>query len=146
MVPGAARHEVDVGSQSADPTKFEFRRVACFEFASGLIRPVLRKRYWPLFITQMSESSLLIFEVAPFGSQLTPEKRNLLSSLLYNLAGTKSRLPSFALRNKSGKVNSGRQELFHAASGDASQVRPVNIRPAACGCLGREGGRSQIPR
>jgi hypothetical protein len=39
-VPGAARHKADVGSQSADPIKFAFRRVACFGSASGLIRPI----------------------------------------------------------------------------------------------------------
>ena len=34
------RHNSDVGCDPPIPTKFGFRRVACFEMASGLIRPV----------------------------------------------------------------------------------------------------------
>ena len=45
-VPGGCRHHPDVGSRSADPIKLCVKS-ACFEFASGLIRPVLDFGYWP---------------------------------------------------------------------------------------------------
>ena len=43
-------------------------RVACFESASGLIRPVPAGGYWPLSIPLLTPWSLLILGVAQFGA------------------------------------------------------------------------------